>query len=212
MFAMDRPANSPQELPQPPKRNPRPPRSGAATQNMMVFGLLWLFILSAGLGGIVFIGQGVWLQYNGSRSTSWPSVPGTIVESKVRAFKVRLFGRDHEPSFRADVTYEFYVAGMPYTGDTISFNPGSTHPMSVTSRVQQYPLGKTVLVYYDPEDPSRSVLQPGSGGITITLFTGFMLLGGAIGMIWVIARLKKETSSRQKSVSLEEQAAPPPIA
>ena len=56
--------------------------------------------------------------------------------------------------------------------------------------VSEYPQGAQVRVYYDPQNPARSVLQPGGIGTAVFfLFTGLALLA-----LWRYALGRAQTS------------------
>jgi hypothetical protein len=60
------------------------------------------------------------------------------------------------------VEYEYTVDGKSHRSDEITFaDPPrrSVRGWVVKGRARKYPLGKTVTVYYDPHDPSFSVLE-----------------------------------------------------
>jgi hypothetical protein len=90
------------------------------------------------------------------RSTSWPSVQGSVEDSKARTDKVNP-GKGGWTYFH-DFRYSYTVNGVTYTNDTISLVP--VHD-STQAEARKYPKGKSVIVYYDPSNPERSALEPG---------------------------------------------------
>lgn len=84
-------------------------------------------------------------------TSTWVSTEGEITESElVQGY----FGHND----RVAVDYRYVVSGSEHTGDRIShtivfggfFN---------TAFLARYPEGARVAVYYDPDEPSRSVLE-----------------------------------------------------
>ncbi len=92
-------------------------------------------------------------------SSEWPSVAGTIKESEVR--QERHEGKLHHS---AGIHYEYQIDGQTLGGDTVWFggNFSSTDSGSARKTVNRYPVGEQVDVYYNPEDPTNSVLEPGA--------------------------------------------------
>lgn len=64
--------------------------------------------------------------------------------------------------YYAEVSYEFTVGDVDFTGDRIVFE--YLRKGSITTAkgiVNRYRKGKKVTVFYMPKDPKQSVLQPG---------------------------------------------------
>lgn len=78
-----------------------------------------------------------------SRSASWHTTQGFIIVS--RSLKQRV-------GTVSDIRYEYWVNSKQYVNNRIFFghNDTSTKP---------YPVGKEVVVFYDPEDPQQSSLN-----------------------------------------------------
>ncbi|MCC6792129.1 MAG: DUF3592 domain-containing protein [Thermomicrobiales bacterium] len=92
-------------------------------------------------------------------SRSWPTASGVVTASRVVDDSYRT--NDFEPY----VTYSYAVAGKPYVGDVVrsgGFDYRSQR--SAEAKLADYPVGSTVAVRYDPDDPSRAVLESGGGG------------------------------------------------
>ena len=95
-------------------------------------------------------------------SKTWPSVTGTITSSRVISGN-KSSGRGHSRTsavhYEIRVTYRYPVDGMYFTGNRIKINPDSTTIRKFAEEeLLSYPVGKTVTVYYDPENPEKSVL------------------------------------------------------
>jgi hypothetical protein len=142
--------------------------------------------------GIVFTlagaGFGAWATMTlveALASRSWPQAPGQVTESKVESWK----DSEGDRSYQAVITYRYKVNGSGYTSDRISFGDhagsGSSHAHRL---VRRYTAGKAVQVYYNPDHPERSVLEPGLTPLTF-LFLGLasilLLIGLLIMFIWI---------------------------
>jgi hypothetical protein len=99
-----------------------------------------------------------WHDVNGSFFTdlaSLRSAEGTIVSSSTYT------GRwNRKTYYHYSIEYEFTVNGKSYRSDEITFNDNySIHQEFAQTYINKYPVGKMVVVYYDPHDPSFSVLE-----------------------------------------------------
>jgi hypothetical protein len=109
--------------------------------------------------GVVLLVFGVYTRVLSLRSANWPVAHGVITRSEVRT----TYGRERrrDPSYSADVAYQYIVDGTTYRGTTISYAKGFFDNASTT--VNRYPQGSAVDVHYHPKDPATAVLDPGAG-------------------------------------------------
>lgn len=125
--------------------------------------LIFLFIF-----GIVITLAGIKLIYNARENLYWPKTEGVITQS--------FMNWDRNRHHYADITYEFIVNGEKIRGFQISskdFNKSSEELL------REYPKGKKVTVYYDPDDPVNSYLEPG--------YSWQSYMGLVIGIIFLVA-------------------------
>jgi len=112
---------------------------------------------------------------------TWPSVQGTVQISKIRAHKEWMLS-----VFEPHLIYSYTVAGKGYTGDTVRIGHAKMmwSKEDATGLLQNYPAGKTVTVYYDPDEPTEALLElkidksrkQGSWvGFALIVFGGFWL-------------------------------------
>jgi hypothetical protein len=110
-------------------------------------------------GGVVCL-WGLWEAFQAHRSASWPSVAGTVVSSTVAAGTSGT-GKSRSTTYKAKVTYRYQVDGAAYENDVLRPGQFSMGLMSGAQKdVRQHPPGPGT-VYYDPAEPSDSVLEPG---------------------------------------------------
>ena len=157
----------------------RLPRYGLFDESMgipalVVMGLMFLLLL----GGV-----GSYLIYDSNRnmakaaaSESWQATQGKILQSD---FSVRGLGRKR----RATVTvgFRYNVGGKSYTGNRLSFEKqDSFRPRNAEALLKPYPKGSNCMVYYNPNNPSDSVLIKGARSANnANLFAGvFFLIAG----------------------------------
>lgn len=113
------------------------------------------------------------------RSGSWPSTEGTIVEctpvSRLSPLK----------RSKLKVAYRYTVSGRELTGTrhhAIAFAFSNWWYPSAESYAADHPTSSRVTVWYDPDDPSRSLLDRGSG-VADGLEVGLLAAAGAAALI-----------------------------
>lgn len=153
--------------------------------------------------GVVFLAAGIGLSIWGHgmleearASADWPTVSGTIVSSDVSVSKStsgsgskRKTSTVYEPS----ITYKYEVDGKPFTSSRVTTNDYSSSSSKRAYRiVKKYPEGSTAKVYYNPDEPYLSVLEPGTtfmsylpfgAGLLFAVVGGLVLLGGIFRII-----------------------------
>ena len=145
--------------------DPRPPISlGCSKAFIFIVGRL--FPLSFGLGSLIFLGFGLWAINKGMQSENWDKGTARVTSSEIektenRSKDAQGFTRT-STSFSVRVQYTYTVEGSSYEGNTIGFGTMSHNEKSdAQEELKSYPKGKTIVVYYDPENPGDSVLKKG---------------------------------------------------
>jgi hypothetical protein len=120
------------------------------------------FLLFAFLAGFAFVVAGMYKTYLGFSSLSWPKIEGEVRWPKPSKWE-----------------YVYLIDGVLYTGSNEDF--GNAKPKSLNHKLLRakklYPEGRKIAVYYSPNNPSLSVLQPGIGNrIWLWYLLGFFLI------------------------------------
>ena len=121
-------------------------------------------------------------------------MPGLITESKVESWE----DSDGDRSYAPSVTYQYKVNRIRYNGDRISFGDHAGGSSSLAkSLVHRYRAGREVHVYYDPDRPDRSVLEPGQtlGTLLPLAFGGLFLV---VGFLLVFTSTKRFMANRRR--------------
>jgi hypothetical protein len=94
------------------------------------------------------------------RSKRWPAIEGTIVKSRLVGTAVRGWDGDYFVETNVNINYRYSVNGSVYFSSRVNSikSPFNEYPRNYADR---YPLGKDVIVYYNPKNPSDAVLEPG---------------------------------------------------
>lgn len=112
---------------------------------------------------------------------SWLSVSGKVLESFVHIDK------DSEgATYKPEIRYEYRVNGEYFIADCWRFGASGTSWGKVRFNrvVAEYPVGRSVTVFVNPERPGEAVLEPGKTDWSGAGFGAFFtLLGLAIFFI-----------------------------
>jgi hypothetical protein len=114
----------------------------------------------------------------GEPSKDWPTTVGTVTHSGVKS--VRPGAARGGTKYRPDVEYEYSVGGETYIGNRLNFSGAAGGRGPANEKADAYPEGSRVIVHYNPNSPSDSVLEPGATGSSVALLCiglGMMLLG-----------------------------------
>ncbi|MEK7560409.1 MAG: DUF3592 domain-containing protein [Patescibacteria group bacterium] len=134
-----------------------------------------LFIMGI-VGALLTIFLGIPMATNAFESKGWPTVDGVITVSNFTTNQDR---DDGSVTYGASIAYDYTVNGAAHTGSTVHFGQYSTSdPSYGRGIVSRYPVGKQVRVFYDPDDPAKSVLESGAG------WSSFMVAG--IGLLFTL--------------------------
>ena len=92
----------------------------------------------------------------------------------------RQSGSHGSDTYSAEITYEYHMADVHYESARLAFGTMSASAGYARGILNRYPVGKKVLVHYDPGNPELAVLETGvHGGAWIALGVGtvFVLAG-----------------------------------
>ena len=148
-------------------------------------------IFSMGIFLLVGLGLTIWgwnILQNARASETWPTADGMVTRSQV-SHSTDAEGGD---SYQPQVTYKYSANNSSYENNTIKFGENSYSSRRKADEIAaNYPVGKSVIVYYDSEKPDRSVLEPGvSAGSYIVIGIGvfFILITMVVTTISFFAR------------------------
>ena len=155
--------------------------------NSWVLILIILFCLAfMGIG----IGMLVKLVKNFSKarhSKNWLSTSGKIIRSELDA-QTRADENGYETTtYIANVIFQYVVNDSTFEGDCINFDYGIRTSNKHLEKlvVEQYPVGRQVRVYYDPDDPQQAVLEKRVDRVftTILVSSVFILIGVIVALV-----------------------------
>lgn len=93
--------------------------------------------------------------------------------------------------YSPDVQYNYVIDGRSYKGSNVAFGSGgvsSSNSSSAYGVVNKYNKGHKVNVYYNPNEPHNSVLEPGANWASYAVFAvgllflviGILIIGSSI--------------------------------
>lgn len=146
----------------------------------------YIIMIAISLIVLIVFGRQILL---GLKSRSWPTATGTVQDARIQSHQSRDEEGDVTTTYEALIRYQYNVAGQEHQGMRRTFSDVRTSSRSRTEKIlERYPAGSSVTVYYDPGDPSASVLEPGVGlmsYILLLLVLAFLVFGvaGVLGLI-----------------------------
>ena len=134
----------------------------------------WTFVVvGAGLAMV-----GVHTAWRCAKASSWPTVPGEILQSGLEDHTVDDSEGTTTTRYKPRLRYRYAVKGKTYMGHRVSFG-FEWHGFAWTAQrvADRYRVGKRVRVHVSPADPSETSLE---SGVT---FAAIGALAGGIAMI-----------------------------
>jgi hypothetical protein len=102
---------------------------------------------------------GLWMALEAAQTHAWPSTTGTVIACQLTdSPNVGRYTR-HIKSYVLELTYTYGVDGMEYQGHRVSVAGGKMKESEGLRLQSKYAPGSQHEVYYDPDDPSRCVLE-----------------------------------------------------
>lgn len=142
--------------------------------------LMWTRI-AAGIFAFLAVnaGYGIWLQLKKSRGgQNWRVTQGEIITSAISTTATHT--SDDDSDYTANITYRYKVGAKDYEGHRVRFgSPSRISGMQAEGLTGKYPVGAKISIYYDPERPSKSVLEPknrNSVAALVALFVVFTMI------------------------------------
>lgn len=145
--------------------------------------LLWAFII-VDLTILIWIGS-LFLKFQAA--SSWPHTLGHVVYSLLSVEdRPKFLAPNAAPTrwYGTDVLYQYTVDDSPYTSNRVSIQKRETrNPKPALAIMNKYRQHSDVIVYYDPNDPQQSMLEPvDKGDISMIL-----LVGGVLSILAIFA-------------------------
>jgi Protein of unknown function (DUF3592) len=156
-------------------------RSGWLGGNRITdFSILWICSALVLMGAVLLVDGGRGSAF-AARTTQWSSVVGEVVSVQMEE---RRAGFDVE--WIPHIVYRYAAKGRQIQGTLLvpGAHPHWRNSADADAFLSRYLTRKNVLVYYDHDDPTQSVLEPDSGTMTPAGWVGLLFV--VIGLcLWI---------------------------
>jgi len=134
---------------------------------------------------LVFFGGGLFMIVNAflqkskasKAAESWQKTQGVVQSSELSV-------RHNNDSDGSSSTQYYPRVVYNYTNNALTFGKANTSKKKANLAVAKYPAGASVQVYYDPADPTKSVLETEARGFVGNLLMGVLLI--VVGVVTII--------------------------
>lgn len=164
-------------------------RLGTLFKKYLFFRRIMLWTSGVGLGALLVVG-GMFTMSQTEHMATWQAVEATIVrsESKLHDPLFHLPGENRDvPRYELDLLYSFREGNMEWVGSKVRWVPEKFETESeAQAEASRYQPGDTITVYYNPDDPRESVIDPSADDLDspITL-AGFIIFLGSLALLAV---------------------------
>lgn len=153
-------------------------RKRNATLLTGVIEVIFVLLIMAGLFMVIVDGLQAYEAYS---SQFWPITSGEITKSRVRIRGNASGARTYIPN----IEYAYAVDPSDDTSElfngerlTVDRPPAFENRALAEAKIEQYPLGSAIDVYYNPDRPHKSILEPG--------FSSAKLINPLIGLLFLV--------------------------
>ncbi|MEP7117883.1 MAG: DUF3592 domain-containing protein [Acidobacteriota bacterium] len=147
-----------------------------------------LLTLGAGGFGLFSLAAGVWNRRHVRKAFPWLQTPGAIVSSVTESYRdTGGRGSSQHTYYKAVIEFSYQVDGQEYhnvvgASDVVRAHVAGARD-AADAEVARYPQGAPVMVFYDPQNPTRSALSIDAEMTldgTSTLIVGAVLVAIAV--------------------------------
>ncbi len=127
-----------------------------------------------------------------SRSRGWAETSGRVIASNINQFTNK-----GTTTYRPLIMYSYAVSGIRFMSSRIAFHSlGSRDRAEATRITARYPIGTSVDVFYDPQNPEQAVLERG-GNPWLPIIVGGIFSMFAVWTRIMRGRLEKRPDDRR---------------
>lgn len=163
-----------------------------------------ILAIAALIAGLAVLGYSGYCIYKGYESLAWPRTTGIINDSYVER-QSRRSSETHGSTYKyvARIRYSYSISGSKsFTSGQIGYGKNeytSRNKVKTENYLRQFPVGKSVKVFYNPVNPEQAVLKQGiTGGALLMLVMGVFFLLAAFAMFYTMRRKASKTWYQSK--------------
>jgi len=140
------------------------------------------------IGGGLFLLVMAFLQYSKAKkaATEWQSVQGVVQDSELSIRHTRSSRGTSTAQYSPKVTYQYQVNGQSISNDSIAFGNSNMPRKKAEEKLAEYPKGAMVMVHYDPNDPTKSVLETKVNSFVTNVVVGILALVVGIVLAFIL--------------------------
>ncbi len=154
------------------------------------------FVLGGWVTALVFLGLSFFILQKAIRgrrmaeaAVQWPTIDGTVMSADVVKRISKSADNDWD-YFVPQIRYDYAVNGILHQGEIIRIGLGEMGYLEETKareHIARYPVGATIHVRYDPQNPEHAVLEIGEMGVTRKILAGSIFAGiGVAAVVFAI--------------------------
>ena len=122
--------------------------------------------------------------------SQYSTISGVVTQSRLYNGTSHRGGRNGSVCY--EITYQYQVKGVVYTDKKVNFLVMRCwHDGTEQRYLQKYPTGRAIVVYYDPRNPSFSVLEPTVASNWLDEIAAVVIFGIASLIFWRSKLLSK---------------------
>jgi len=170
---------------------------------IMVLGLIAISFIFFGYTVLSFYDSDI---SKGKESVNWYETTGVITSSYLATDTDYDSDYGDSTTYTPKIEYKYSVNGINYSGNKVSFEIVSGTDYSwAQSKVDSYYEGKVVSVYYNPNNPSESVLEKGFSEVPffLTLMGYVFITVGLVCLVIMLILMIKDRSSGKMNIQIE---------
>lgn len=135
--------------------------------------------------GIALIAYSLYQRSQLRASESWVAATAKIAKSELLTM-----ASTDSSEYRIALVYEYEANGARHKGERIGFGTrGYARKKRAEAELERYPVGGTVMAYFNPEDPKEVVLVREAPYSTMYFVLGICMLGLSAGIVlWTTIR------------------------
>lgn len=147
----------------------------------IVIGIIFLLL------GVIFLVVMFTSRKKANEAKAWPTIAGTVTSSEIRVHQdYDTDSHTTSTNYEPVVQYSYNVVGTPCQASRIAFGANQFDRNTAQAKINRYPAGSTVTVHYDPNDPSKAVLETEAAGSKVFMIVGIVF--AVIGLYMVCTR------------------------